>query len=95
MIRINSTWAIDVDENNYSPVRLGKSKKGDVKKTRIGYYTTLQGAIGRLAEEMAREELMASDMDLKEAVDVIKKSYGELAVALAVTKPGSVEVKLG
>ena len=95
MIRINSEWGIAVDENNYSPVRLGVSKKGEDTSRRIGYYVTLQGAIGRVAEEMSREELMKTDMSLTEAVEVIKNCYSELAVALAVTKPGSIEVKVG
>lgn len=95
MIRINDNWGIAVDENNYSPVRLRTTKKGEDASRRIGYYVTLQGAIGRVAEEMSREELMRTDMSLSEAVEVIKKSYGELAMALAVTSPGSIEVKLG
>ena len=95
MIKINDRWGIEVDEMSYSPVKLGVSKKGEPTSSRIGYYQTLQSAIGRVAEEMSREELKASDMSLDEAVEVIKKCYRELATAMAVTQPGSIEVRLG
>lgn len=95
MIRINDTWGIVIDENSYSPVRIGTTKKGEPRHSRMGYYNTLQGAIGRVAEEMSRDELKSRDMSLNEAVEVIKACYAELATALAVTKPGSIEVKLG
>ena len=97
MIQINDKWGIVIDENNYSPARIDKprEKGGRIYYNRIGYYETLQSAIGRVAEEMARDKLMSSDMSLSEAVEVIKGCYAELAMALAVTKPGSIEVKLG
>lgn len=97
MIRINDKWGIVVDAMNYSPVRLDRpiKEKGSERFPRQGYYSTLQGALGRVAEEMSREKLMSSDMDLQEAVEVIKGCYAELAVALAVTQPGSIEVKVG
>ena len=41
MIKINDKWGIVIDENNYSPAKLGTTKKGDPTVKRIGYYETL------------------------------------------------------
>lgn len=75
MIKINDKWGIVIDDLSYCPIRFDKPvvSKGKTYYSKLGYYETLQGAISKVAEEMARDELKASDMSLSEAVRVIRE----------------------
>lgn len=75
MIKVNDEWGIVIDDLSYCPIRLDKPvvSKGKEYYAKQGYYKTLQGALERVAEEMSRDELKASDMSLSEAVRIIRE----------------------
>ena len=80
MIRINEDYVVDVDAYNYTLMRdkHKKDKKGNPVMVTVGHYGNLENCLKGFSEEVIREQFINTDMSLKEAVDVIRKSNKEL-----------------
>lgn len=78
MIKVNDTWYIDVDADNYS---VGKTKNikmvtknGKAKEERRyeGYFTSLEPALIYIRDTMIADALSAEDVDLVDAVATVR-----------------------
>lgn len=81
MIRVNGRYGVEVDENQYTSVRISKIESGDNKGkervTPIGYFTTLSSALRSVRESMIRENLMREDMSLPQALNRLRDTDDE------------------
>ena len=81
MIKINDTYVIDVGANNYVLCKdeHKKNKKGKDIYTPISYHARMDAALCKALSEMVKNNLSTSDMiELKDAVEIIKKTHDEL-----------------
>jgi hypothetical protein len=79
MIRVNDDWVIMVDPLNYMPAK-DMHRKKQVKqkdgtyttepdyKTGYGYYTSLKGAVRRIAQEEYKKALTGQETALNDAI---------------------------
>lgn len=77
MIELFDGYFVRVDENCYSLQRRTgrKDKKTGKDVTKVyGYYTGLEGALKRLAKELAMERHRGGLYGLREAIDAIRES---------------------
>ena len=87
MIRINDDWVIDVDDYNYTLKRdmhkviQRKQKDGTYINDNVyatkGHFSSLDKALKRLGDEIVRERLKGSEIDLHTAVMTIRECMDE------------------
>jgi hypothetical protein len=86
MIRLDEKYGILVDERNYTLIKIwviesGKTK-GNQVNTPVGYYRKLTEALEAYARKKASDAIRDADMDLKEAIEVIRESNRKVAIAI-------------
>lgn len=84
MIRVTDKYGIDMDSDNYILVNIGvrgekSKKKGEEYQKTIGYYTTLESALEAVVRCTEKDYLSKEDIDLQQAVSVVKQVHQELA----------------
>lgn len=82
MIRVNEDWVILVEPMNYMPAKdMHRTKQVKQKdgtytvepdyKTGYGYYTSLKGAVDRIARIEYKKELMGRETTLSDAIKLM------------------------
>lgn len=77
MIRLIEDFVVTIDPYNYTLARELTNKKGEKYMKNISYHGSLQKAIEACKEEYRRKYLGEKDMDLKEALIVIRQCDNE------------------
>lgn len=77
MVQVTKHFFIDADEGNFvvlekSTAQKGKNRGEEIIKTQ-GYYGTFEAALCGIQKQLTRKCISKYDMDLKEALDKIKK----------------------
>lgn len=87
MIKVNDTWFIDVDADNYSVgkiknIRTTTDKNGRAKEDKRyeGYFTNLESALRFIRDQMTAEALSA-DMFLPQAIAAVREVNAEFTEA--------------
>lgn len=88
VIKVNDTWYIDVDADNYSVgkiknIRTTTDKNGRAKEDKRyeGYFTTLESALRFIRDTMIADALSTEDMDLAGAVATVRSINSEFVDA--------------
>ena len=87
MIKVNDTWYIDVDADNYSVgkiknIRMTTDKNGKEREEKKfeGYFTSLESALRFIRDQMTAEALSA-DMFLPQAIAAVREVNAEFTEA--------------
>ena len=80
MIKVNDTWYIDVDADNYSVgqmknIRKYVDKNGEEKEVRKydGFFTSLESALKFIRDKMVCESYSQDDLTMAEAIAVFRE----------------------
>ena len=83
MIRVNHNYVVDVDDMNFiakeDKHKSSTDKQGNKRDiyVTLGYYGTLEGALGKIRDDMIKKKLADDEVSLKEAIDIIKQANEE------------------
>ena len=87
MIKVNDTWYIDVDADNYSVgkiknIRMTTDKNGKAREEKKyeGYFTNLESALRFVRDQMTAEALSV-DMFLPQAIAAVREVNAEFTEA--------------
>ena len=87
MIKVNDTWYIDVDADNYSVgkiknIRMTTDKNGKAREEKKyeGYFTNLESALRFIRDQMTAEAL-STDMSLPQAIAAVRDVNAEFTEA--------------
>lgn len=73
MIHIFDNYYIQVKEMNYTIMEKGKTQKGEVKYTPMGYYGRLETALQGLILKAAGKMMEDQELTLKQAIETIRE----------------------
>lgn len=83
MIKVTDTYAISVDEYNYTTGKIYTDKEGKSILIKTRYFSSLFGAIEDIFNRVTRDRLQGVDYNLFEATKVIQESAKEFSEILS------------
>lgn len=89
MIHIFDNYYIQVTDMCYTIMEKGKTQKGEVKYTPMGYYGRLETALQGLVLKTATKDMEGRELTLKQAIETIREYTRRVEAVVLDTPEGS------